>query len=273
MMDFAPATAPIDPERQRAELALRAAAPLTGNRHGKPRAQHDASDLELFKAANEPSLFDTPPPCGERSAPSAPAAADPEPDAFDYEAHEAERVERHKRRMAEFDAERARIGAIIEAEIAAGREHRLQWGSGRFGKAPYWTLRLVERDGEVFTHEDMEMHNRGSFGGWRSEGHTTIEAVQLKRCRRRIEDAACDIALNHEPALVKHQRALASWIIEQFPPLLFGVDFAQQLESSIALFAARNKLRGEAIRAGKREYVDELGRTLTIYSLGRNSDD
>jgi hypothetical protein len=59
-MDFAPATAPTDIERQRAELALRAAAPLKGKRTGQSFAQHDASDLGLFKAANEPSLFDNP---------------------------------------------------------------------------------------------------------------------------------------------------------------------------------------------------------------------
>lgn len=39
-------------ERLQLQLGLRAAAPLRGN-----FAQHDASDLALFRAANEPQLF------------------------------------------------------------------------------------------------------------------------------------------------------------------------------------------------------------------------
>jgi hypothetical protein len=56
-MDFKPATPPADAERSRAELALRSKAPLQGNRKGAHRPQHDASDLDLFRSANEGSLF------------------------------------------------------------------------------------------------------------------------------------------------------------------------------------------------------------------------
>lgn len=260
MMDLPTAKAPTDTERQRAELALMAAAPLQGNRKGKTCRQHDASALDLFRAVDEPSLFDTP-------------AAQPVADTFDYDAHEAERVERHKRQLAEWDVERERMGAAVEAGIAAGREERVQWGSGRFGKAPYWTLRLVEHEGEVFAHEEMELHNSGSFGGWRSYGKTTIEAVKIERARNRINDAGCDLALGYEPTRDAQQRKLANWIIEQFPPLLSGVDFAAELDAAITLYTARNKLRCVAIHAGEREYADERGRTLTIYSLGRIDHD
>jgi hypothetical protein len=57
-MDFEQGDAPTDRERERIELRLRAAAPLQQNRKGKMQAQHDASDLDLFRAANEPGLFD-----------------------------------------------------------------------------------------------------------------------------------------------------------------------------------------------------------------------
>jgi hypothetical protein len=43
-------------ERERHEVQLRAAAPLRQRRTGAWRAQHDASDLALFRAANEPGL-------------------------------------------------------------------------------------------------------------------------------------------------------------------------------------------------------------------------
>lgn len=46
-------TKPIDPR----EIELRAAAPLRGNRKGPMRGQHDCSDLDLFRVANEPTLF------------------------------------------------------------------------------------------------------------------------------------------------------------------------------------------------------------------------
>lgn len=49
-------SSPAELERERQELALRAAAPLRGNRHGTMQRQHDASDLALFRAANEPAL-------------------------------------------------------------------------------------------------------------------------------------------------------------------------------------------------------------------------
>jgi hypothetical protein len=43
-------------ERERHEVQLRAAAPLRQRRTGAWRAQHDASDLALFRAANETGL-------------------------------------------------------------------------------------------------------------------------------------------------------------------------------------------------------------------------
>jgi hypothetical protein len=43
-------------ERERREVQLRAHAPLRGNRRGPMLAQHDASELALFRAANEPGL-------------------------------------------------------------------------------------------------------------------------------------------------------------------------------------------------------------------------
>ena len=251
MMDFAPATAPTDTERQRAELALRAAAPLKGKRNGKSCAQHDASDLGLFKAANEPSLFDAPPP-----------AAKPEP--FEYAANEADR---RQRELAAWDVERERIGAIVEAEIAAGRDVKLQWGEGRFGKAPYWTLQLVERDGEVFARESMEMHNRGSHCGWRSYKQNTVEEVKLERLKAIVRYAAKEAATDHEPTVAKQCGKLMSWIIEGFPPLLSGVDFAATFDRDFATYEVRERLRCAAIRAGAEEYVTEDGRTLSIYSL------
>ena len=44
----------LDAEAQ--EIALRLRAPLMGNRRSSHRAQHDASALDLFRAANEPGL-------------------------------------------------------------------------------------------------------------------------------------------------------------------------------------------------------------------------
>lgn len=44
---------PIDPR----EVELRAAAPLRGKRDGAMKPQHDASGLDLFRAANEPRLM------------------------------------------------------------------------------------------------------------------------------------------------------------------------------------------------------------------------
>jgi hypothetical protein len=42
--------------RQREEVTLRIGAPLRGNRRGAMLAQHDASDLALFRHASEPGL-------------------------------------------------------------------------------------------------------------------------------------------------------------------------------------------------------------------------
>lgn len=44
-------------ERDRRVVELRSAAPLRGNRAGAMLAQHDASDLALFRAANEPAMI------------------------------------------------------------------------------------------------------------------------------------------------------------------------------------------------------------------------
>lgn len=44
------------PSREAAELRLRLHAPLMGLRSGKHRPQHDASALDLFRAADEPGL-------------------------------------------------------------------------------------------------------------------------------------------------------------------------------------------------------------------------
>lgn len=43
-------------DRERQEVQLRASAPLRQSRHRPPMAQHDASDLALFRAVNEPRL-------------------------------------------------------------------------------------------------------------------------------------------------------------------------------------------------------------------------
>jgi hypothetical protein len=43
--------------RERSEVHLRSVAPLRGNRLGAMLHQHDASDLALFRAVNEPSLM------------------------------------------------------------------------------------------------------------------------------------------------------------------------------------------------------------------------
>lgn len=43
--------------RERQEVQLRTTAPLRGNRRGPMRPQHDASDLALFRHANEPRLI------------------------------------------------------------------------------------------------------------------------------------------------------------------------------------------------------------------------
>lgn len=59
-MERASILTPIDPaqlERDRQALALRTHAPLRGLRTGAMRAQHDASALPLFTAANELRLF------------------------------------------------------------------------------------------------------------------------------------------------------------------------------------------------------------------------
>lgn len=253
MMDFAPATAPNDTERQRAELALRAAAPLKGNRNGKTCAQHDASDLDLFKAANEPSLFDAPPTIAPTIAPKKVA--------------ELPRNLTAQLLSEPFQLELDRISAAVAVEIAAGRDYWVKWGEGRFGKAPYWTLQLIQQDGEVFAREEMELHCRGSFGCWRSYGQNTVEAVKLERLRAIVRYAAKEAATDHEPTVAKQCRKLVSWIIEGFPPLLSGIDFAAIFDSDFATYEARERLRCAAIRAGAEEYVTEDGRTLSIYSL------
>lgn len=43
-------------ERERQEVGLRLVAPLRGARHRPMLPQHDASELALFRAANEPEL-------------------------------------------------------------------------------------------------------------------------------------------------------------------------------------------------------------------------
>jgi hypothetical protein len=43
--------------RERKEVALRLAAPLMQGRAARYRRQHDASDLALFRHANEPGLL------------------------------------------------------------------------------------------------------------------------------------------------------------------------------------------------------------------------
>lgn len=43
-------------ERDRRVIELRTLAPLRGNRRGPMRAQHDASDLALFRAVEEPGF-------------------------------------------------------------------------------------------------------------------------------------------------------------------------------------------------------------------------
>ena len=51
-LDPAPAKRPADSERTRQLVALRATSPLMGK-----AGQHDASDLALFRQADEPTLL------------------------------------------------------------------------------------------------------------------------------------------------------------------------------------------------------------------------
>jgi hypothetical protein len=125
----------------------------------------------------------------------------------------------------------------------------------------------VRHEGEVFSREEMELHNSGSFGCWRSQGQTTLEAVKLERLERLMRECAKEIAIQHEPTRAAQCAKLARWIVDENPPLLSGIDFAAQLERDTAMYQEREKLRCIAIRAGAKSYMTEDGRELSIYSL------
>lgn len=157
----------------------------------------------------------------------------------------------------------------------AGMIEVLGWGAGtpgkemRFGK-PGYTLRLWNDFGRWRIKEDLNLHNSGSAGPYQGPFESRVEAM-LHAFRRIIGNAARAAAVGtaweDESKRGKQLAQLARWCCDQLPPLLSGVDLAEELEAQTVKFSERESLRRKAIVASQQTYVGEDGRERSIYSL------
>lgn len=194
--------------------------------------------------------------------------------ADDDENEAGEVVDRRDAERRAWEAERARIAAGIEAARAAGRSRTILWGKAKAGTITWggagWLVELFEHDGAVFVgRADFAMQDSGSYRGHRQvKGARTLDEGALVMFRERL-DACAREARDHgwQGTKTKQCAQLAAWIIEQCPPLLYGVDLAAEYQQLRATYTEREKLRCAAICAGAQSYLGEDGRDRSIYSL------